>query len=76
MFLGFFKSLGVDYLFDISFARCFSIIEAQKEFIERYQKKNEDATSLPMLTSACPGKILLAWNRFLFITENYPVGGV
>ncbi|XP_015787839.1 cytosolic Fe-S cluster assembly factor narfl [Tetranychus urticae] len=45
----FFHSIGVDYVYDLTFARHISLIESQKEFIER--KKSGTAT----LTSICPG---------------------
>ncbi|RWS16435.1 tetratricopeptide repeat containing cytosolic Fe-S cluster assembly factor-like protein [Dinothrombium tinctorium] len=45
----FFFSRGVDYIFDLTFARHISLLESQKEFIERYN------CNTPVLTSACPG---------------------
>ncbi|XP_061741186.1 cytosolic Fe-S cluster assembly factor narfl [Nerophis ophidion] len=52
----FFKGLGVHYVFDTSFSRTFSLLESQREFVERFQKNK----ALPMLTSACPGWICYA----------------
>jgi len=51
----FFYNLGVHYVFDITLARHFSLIEAQKEFLDRY-KKNQ----FPVLTSVCPGFVCYA----------------
>ncbi|XP_012673808.1 cytosolic Fe-S cluster assembly factor narfl isoform X1 [Clupea harengus] len=56
----FFKSLGVHYVFDTSFSRNFSLLESQREFIQRFQRKEEDKKALPMLASACPGWICYA----------------
>ncbi|KAK7067080.1 hypothetical protein SK128_025288, partial [Halocaridina rubra] len=57
---GYFKSLGVSYIFDTNFARAFSLTEASKEFIARYRRRECDAKALPMLASACPGWICYA----------------
>ncbi|KAL2101110.1 hypothetical protein ACEWY4_002871 [Coilia grayii] len=56
----FFKSLGVHYVFDTSFSRNFSLLESQREFIQRFQRKEDDKKALPMLASACPGWICYA----------------
>ena len=56
----FFKSLGVKAVFDTSCSRDLALIEACNEFVVRYkqsQASNEKSskTSLPMISSACPG---------------------
>ncbi|XP_056144730.1 cytosolic Fe-S cluster assembly factor narfl [Lampris incognitus] len=56
----FFKGLGVHHVFDTGFSRTFSLLESQREFIERFQRKEYDKKSLPMMTSACPGWICYA----------------
>ncbi|XP_038598016.1 nuclear prelamin A recognition factor [Tachyglossus aculeatus] len=56
---GFLKSLGVHYVFDTTIAADFSILESQKEFVQRYQRREQEEHALPMLTSACPG-----WVRY------------
>lgn len=56
----FFKTLGVHYIFDTTFARNFSLLESQREFVRRFQRQNADPTSLPMLASSCPGWICYA----------------
>ncbi|XP_039907359.1 cytosolic Fe-S cluster assembly factor narfl [Simochromis diagramma] len=56
----FFKDLGVHHVFDTSFSRTFSLLESQREFVERFQRKEQDSKALPMLTSACPGWICYA----------------
>ncbi|XP_066546405.1 cytosolic Fe-S cluster assembly factor narfl [Amia ocellicauda] len=56
----FFKNLGVHHVFDTSFSRTFSLLESQREFVERFQRREQDRTALPMLTSACPGWICYA----------------
>uniref|UniRef100_H3DKX0 Nuclear prelamin A recognition factor-like protein n=1 Tax=Tetraodon nigroviridis TaxID=99883 RepID=H3DKX0_TETNG len=50
----FFKGLGVHHVFDTTFTRTFSLLESQREFVERFQRKEQDNKSLPMMTSACP----------------------
>eukprot|EP01132_Coremiostelium_polycephalum_P001547 gene1547-1954_t len=54
----FLKSIGVNYLFDTSFSRDFSLLESSAEFVARYRKQIELPT--PMLASACPGWICYA----------------
>ncbi|TSO37037.1 Cytosolic Fe-S cluster assembly factor NARFL [Bagarius yarrelli] len=56
----FFKNLGVHYVFDTGFSRTFSLLESQREFLERFARKEEDKKALPMLSSACPGWICYA----------------
>lgn len=46
---------GVHHVFDTTFTRTFSLLESQREFVERFQRKEQDNKSLPMMTSACPG---------------------
>ncbi|XP_027223103.2 cytosolic Fe-S cluster assembly factor narfl [Penaeus vannamei] len=57
---GYLKGLGVHHVFDTNFARSLSLLEAQKEFIERYRRKDSDPKAFPMLASACPGWICYA----------------
>ncbi|KAI6657454.1 Cytosolic Fe-S cluster assembly factor narfl-like [Oopsacas minuta] len=54
---GMFRSFGVSFVFDSSFARSFSLIETANEFISRF-KLGE--THLPLLASSCPGWICYA----------------
>ncbi|KAN0018943.1 hypothetical protein ACTFIU_002145 [Dictyostelium citrinum] len=66
----FFKKLNINYLFDSSFSRDFSLLESAAEFVARYKKTyiNNNANEegklepfpLPMLSSACPGWICYA----------------
>lgn len=60
------KKLGVDYVFDTSWAADMTIMEEAAEFQQRLEKfyKGEDVR-LPILTSCCP-----AWVKF--IEQNYP----
>ncbi|XP_038595400.1 nuclear prelamin A recognition factor isoform X2 [Micropterus salmoides] len=57
---GFLKSLGVQYVFDTTLSAGFSILESQKEFIQRYRRRHHDSHALPMFTSSCPGWIRYA----------------
>ena len=54
---GMFRSFGVSFVFDSSFARSFSLIETANDFISRF-KAGE--TQLPLLASSCPGWICYA----------------
>ncbi|XP_030068667.1 cytosolic iron-sulfur assembly component 3 [Microcaecilia unicolor] len=56
----FFKKLGVHYVFDTTFARNFSLLESQREFVQRFRRQNEEKEAWPMLASACPGWICYA----------------
>ena len=51
----FFEDIGVDFIFDITIARCLSIAEAQREFQRKYEKKQ-----FPVLNSSCPGWVCYA----------------
>lgn len=52
----FLKSLGVKAVFDTSFSRDLSLIEACEEFVAKYSLSNDKSeSSLPILASACPG---------------------
>uniref|UniRef100_T1JEE7 Iron hydrogenase small subunit domain-containing protein n=1 Tax=Strigamia maritima TaxID=126957 RepID=T1JEE7_STRMM len=57
---GFFKRLGVDFVFDSTFARNFSLICSQKEFIRRFKANETEPDSLPMICSSCPGWVCYA----------------
>lgn len=61
---GFFKhNLGAEFVFDTTFSREFSLIESQKEFVQRYRETQTSGTrtgKLPILTSSCPGWICYA----------------
>jgi iron only hydrogenase large subunit-like protein len=57
------KSIGVKAVFDTSSSRDLSLIEACNEFVSRYEKNQsssgkEAGANLPMISSACPGKII------------------
>lgn len=60
---GFFKNyFSAEFVFDTTFSREFSLIESEREFVERF-RKNELGSSdskLPILTSSCPGWICYA----------------
>uniref|UniRef100_A0A5B7ARH9 Putative cytosolic Fe-S cluster assembly factor narfl n=1 Tax=Davidia involucrata TaxID=16924 RepID=A0A5B7ARH9_DAVIN len=61
----FFKSLGVKAIFDTSCSRDLSLIESCNEFITRYKLRQssddeKSKSSLPMISSACPGWICYA----------------
>ncbi|KAL0300892.1 UNVERIFIED_CONTAM: protein NAR1 [Sesamum radiatum] len=60
-----FKSLGVKALFDTSSSRDLTLVESCNEFIARYKQSNSTdyeklKSSLPMISSACPGWICYA----------------
>lgn len=49
----YFRSIGINYVFDISFARHLSLYESQREFIKRF--KDNSKNKLCMISSICPG---------------------
>lgn len=54
---GFFYRLGADAVLDMTVADDFVLLEAAKEFVERYKASKEGTKNqLPMLSSSCPGK--------------------
>ncbi|KAK4434827.1 protein NAR1 [Sesamum alatum] len=60
-----FKSFGVKAIFDTSSSRDLTLIESCNEFIVRYKQSSSTAdeklkSSLPMISSACPGWICYA----------------
>ncbi|KAK7507853.1 hypothetical protein BaRGS_00000818 [Batillaria attramentaria] len=57
---GFFKRLGVHYVFDTNFARNFSLIESCHEFVQRFYNSETNPKAFPMLASACPGWVCYA----------------
>lgn len=65
--VGALKKLGVDYVFDTTWAADMTIMEEAAEFQERLERyyKGDDTVKLPILTSCCP-----AWVKF--IEQNYP----
>ena len=57
----FLKNLGFHRVYDLSLAHDLCLSECAKEFVNRYELRSEgDETSLPMLTSACPGWVCYA----------------
>ncbi|CAH2292124.1 nuclear prelamin A recognition factor [Pelobates cultripes] len=52
---GFLKSLGVQHVFDTTIAADFSILETQRDFIQRFRRQTQDEHAFPMFASACPG---------------------
>nr|CAJ55835.1 hypothetical protein [Medicago truncatula] len=61
----FFKSLGVRAVFDTSCSRDLTLVESCVEFVSRYRKNQfvddeRSKSSLPMISSACPGLICYA----------------
>lgn len=52
---GFFKRLGVDLVLDVGIAHCFSLVELQNEFLDRFLSGGG-----PLFTSECPGWVCYA----------------
>ncbi|KAL6264396.1 hypothetical protein P5V15_004505 [Pogonomyrmex californicus] len=58
---GFFYRLGADMVLDMTVADDFVLLEAAKEFVERYKANKEGMKNqLPMLSSSCPGWVCYA----------------
>lgn len=49
---GYFKKIGIDMVLDTSISDTLALLEAQKEFIERFHSNKK-----PLFSSACPGWI-------------------
>ncbi|XP_037265937.1 nuclear prelamin A recognition factor isoform X3 [Falco rusticolus] len=71
---GFLKSLGVHYVFDTTIAADFSILESQREFVQRYQRRNQEEHALPMFASACPAPKATHSHRRLDLTLLHSLG--
>ena len=55
------QALGIEHVYDTTFARHISLLEHTREFWERKARSASDAKdALPMLASACPGWICYA----------------
>jgi len=58
------KAVGVDAVFDISWARDVALIESAQEFLKRISlgdnRSNGGSIAVPMLASACPGWVCYA----------------
>ncbi|XP_018094037.1 nuclear prelamin A recognition factor-like [Xenopus laevis] len=57
---GFLKSLGVHHVLDTTIAADFSILETQKDFIQRFRRQTQDEHAFPIFASACPGWVQYA----------------
>lgn len=59
---GFLKNLGADFVFDMKTSEDFSILEQQREFLEKYNSRSQTSSKHPgpILTSSCPGWICYA----------------
>nr|CAD7416276.1 unnamed protein product [Timema poppensis] len=58
---GYFKKLGADLVLDMNIADDLSLLENQREFIERYRAaQGGEGKHLPMLASSCPGWVCYA----------------
>jgi iron only hydrogenase large subunit-like protein len=62
--------MGVKAVYDTSSSRDLALIEACNEFVSRYQLNQlsgdkEAGASLPVLSSACPGKKNVCWKYSL-----------
>lgn len=42
-------------MFDTAFSRNFSLLESQREFVQRFREQASSQQALPVLASACPG---------------------
>lgn len=63
-FVGYLKSIGVDYVIDTKISDDLALIESRSEFFERYKSvtidKDDKTHKLPMLASSCPGFVCYA----------------
>ena len=63
----FLKWIGVDFVFDTNFGRDISLHECSLEFIEHFQRRNQE---LPLICGACPGWICYAEKTQPQIIDN------
>ena len=55
--IGFLRSLGVDFVFDLNVAEDLTLIAAATEFLDRYRAaKKTETLPLNLLASSCPGR--------------------
>lgn len=63
-FSGYLKSIGADFVLDMTLSDDLSLLESENEFIERFRSKLDGSkANLPMLTSSCPGKWFIHYQR-------------
>ncbi|MCL2548782.1 MAG: [FeFe] hydrogenase, group A, partial [Symbiobacteriaceae bacterium] len=62
------RRLGVDYVFDTSFAADVTIMEEASELLERFTHRDE--YNWPMFTSCCPGWVSFANSQFPELKPN------
>lgn len=55
-----FNKLGIEYVFDTTFSRDFSLLESRVEFVEKFKESLEKKTNMTILNSTCPGWICYA----------------
>lgn len=53
--VGFFRWMGVDYVMDMNSANDLSLLNATKEFIDRFVESKKAQQPFTLLASACPG---------------------
>lgn len=60
-------------MLDMTVAEDLSLLEAQQEFLQRYQNQQTDPSSkqLPMLASSCPGKNINKKMRTIHVLPKY-----
>ena len=57
---GFLRTLGVDYVLEDNLGRDVALLATLEEFWDNYTNKSKEGSSLPLLTSECPGWVLYA----------------
>ncbi|CAH1961731.1 unnamed protein product [Acanthoscelides obtectus] len=57
---GYLQKLGADAVVDMTVAEDFALLEAQREFVQRYRLNAQKQNVLPMLASSCPGWVCYA----------------
>lgn len=65
---------GAHYVFDTAFSRNFSLLESQREFVQRFREQASSKQALPMLASACPGVLTLLTSQLDVGSGNAGVG--
>nr|CAG4650940.1 EOG090X05AC [Simocephalus serrulatus] len=55
-----FRELGAELVFDVESFADLCLLECGRDFVQRFQEKSANPTSIPVLASACPGWICYA----------------
>ncbi len=64
------RALGIDYVFDTSFAADLTIMEEGSEFLAKLGNANDASEKFPLFTSCCPGWVRYAKSKHPEIVDQ------